>query len=644
MISPVQTQCAYPASLYPLQRGDRPIVPRTKWPAWMAVVMVITAVTAARFWYLTTPIAPDLSPDEAHYWDWSRRLDWSYYSKGPLVAWLIRLSCACWGSDNMLAVRTPAVLCSALTLLGLAVLTWQATRRMTAVLLATVVVGTFPAFSVGALLMTIDAPYLCCWTWALVLMMALLQPTPLPAAREDVGSEREKGHGNACWRTGAWLALGLVIGLGILAKYTMVLFMLALAVFLFMSPASRSMLRCKGPWLMAAIAALCCMPIVIWNVQHDWVTLRHVGGQAGLNPSEFGQRNGTWFWWGPLEYLLGQAGLLLGVWFVVFVLAVIQPLRRLSVTAQERYQDAPRMLAVMALVVFVFFGLFSFKTKIQLNWPVAAYLAAVPLMAAWLMSHLLGANRRSWLIACGVVITLGTVLTVIVHSSVLFHEAVQGLTGQPPRRWDPTCRLRGWRELAAAVEPLRQQLRSTGTEPILAGTAWNLPGILAFYLPDQPTVYHLGPAAGQRQSQYEIWRPQPTTDPQPFLGRCFIIVGPTPPAFETAFVRLERLPPLTVGEPGREVATHFLTIAHGFRGFSAGTNVTVAPLGLSKIVKAAAVLPLSTILPRFPQVEWKRLKSLAERQSQLITSSLLVLPGVTSCRRLWTNGCSFNAA
>ena len=32
----------------------------------------------------------DLAPDEAHYWDWSRNLDWGYYSKGPLIAWLIR--------------------------------------------------------------------------------------------------------------------------------------------------------------------------------------------------------------------------------------------------------------------------------------------------------------------------------------------------------------------------------------------------------------------------------------------------------------------------------------------------------------------------------------------------------------------------
>ena len=34
----------------------------------------------------------DLAGDEAHYWDWSRRLDLSYYSKGPLVALIIRAS------------------------------------------------------------------------------------------------------------------------------------------------------------------------------------------------------------------------------------------------------------------------------------------------------------------------------------------------------------------------------------------------------------------------------------------------------------------------------------------------------------------------------------------------------------------------
>ena len=63
-------------------------------------------------------------PDEAHYWDWSRHLDWSYYSKGPLVAWLIRASCELFGplsvaaDGDLLAVRLPAVACHAALLAG----------------------------------------------------------------------------------------------------------------------------------------------------------------------------------------------------------------------------------------------------------------------------------------------------------------------------------------------------------------------------------------------------------------------------------------------------------------------------------------------------------------------------------------------
>ena len=39
----------------------------------------------------------DLCNDEAEYWAWSRQLDWSYYSRGPLIAWLIRLATECSG-------------------------------------------------------------------------------------------------------------------------------------------------------------------------------------------------------------------------------------------------------------------------------------------------------------------------------------------------------------------------------------------------------------------------------------------------------------------------------------------------------------------------------------------------------------------
>jgi hypothetical protein len=63
-----------------------------RWVSW-SLGGVLVVATTIRLWYLQHGYL-ELSPDEAHYWEWSRRLDWSYYSKGPFVAYLIALSTA----------------------------------------------------------------------------------------------------------------------------------------------------------------------------------------------------------------------------------------------------------------------------------------------------------------------------------------------------------------------------------------------------------------------------------------------------------------------------------------------------------------------------------------------------------------------
>ncbi|MCA8989583.1 MAG: hypothetical protein KDA78_18190, partial [Planctomycetaceae bacterium] len=40
----------------------------------------------------------DLIADESYYWDWSRRLDYGYYSKPPMIAWINWLSTAVLGA------------------------------------------------------------------------------------------------------------------------------------------------------------------------------------------------------------------------------------------------------------------------------------------------------------------------------------------------------------------------------------------------------------------------------------------------------------------------------------------------------------------------------------------------------------------
>src|SRR5947209_19911756 len=153
----------------------QPVIAERRW-AWRIVAAALILLAAAlRIFYLASDCPLDLAPDEAHYWDWSRHLDWSYYSKGPLVALLIRLSCELFGpwsraltGTDVLAVRLPAVACGSLLLASLYVLTVQVYRRERWALAAVGIALTLPLIAAGSSLMTIDAPFTCCWGWALV--------------------------------------------------------------------------------------------------------------------------------------------------------------------------------------------------------------------------------------------------------------------------------------------------------------------------------------------------------------------------------------------------------------------------------------------------------------------------------------------
>jgi dolichyl-phosphate-mannose-protein mannosyltransferase len=485
----------------------KPARPAAAWPVHAFAALLVLAVTVARILYLIFDCPYDLAPDEAHYWDWSRHLDWSYYSKGPLVAWLIRASCAVFG-ETMPAVRLPAVLCGGLTLLGLYLLTWRVYRRPGLALGVVAFALITPALAVCSLLMTIDAPYLCCWTWALVAAHWLVCPP-------NVGP-RQTG----LWR---WALLGFIVGLGILAKYTMVLFIPSLGLFLLLQYWRLGFDRgsLKGFALMSVVAGVACLPIVIWNAQHRWVTFFHVGRQAGM-------QNQDWVrWLGPLEFLGGQAGLLLGFAFCWWLAAMLLALRR-------RLEPESLFLWCLSAPMFVVFLLFSLRTRVEPNWPVAAYFSGMVLAAAWVVQQWHSPARwwRNFSRGCVLAaIILGLGATVLIHHTEWLYpllppsDPYTAYANPRVRRIDPTCRMRGFQTLAAEVERVRVELRAKGVEPIIAATSWALPGELAFYLEDHPDVYCIDRMYGGRHSQYDFWRPNPFADKQLFLGRTMICVA-----------------------------------------------------------------------------------------------------------------------
>jgi hypothetical protein len=528
----------------------------------LVAAILILGAAALHVTYLVRSCPLDLASDEAHYWDWSRHLDWSYYSKGPLVAWLIRAGCELAGGlseqltgDPGLAIRLPAVICSSLLLLSLYILTVQVYGREP---IAVAVVGialTLPIIAVGACLMTIDAPYTCCWGWALVLAFQAV-------------------FRGSRW---AWPAAGVVIGLGVLAKYTMGLFVPSLFVFLLTTPAYRHHLRRPGFWVMTGVALFCGLPILIWNAQNHWMTFEHLRALAGFGSSvasEAGEGQ-RFYWTGPLAYVGGQFGLLLGVWFVTWLCAMIAHRPTIETDPHLGY------LWWLSAPMFLWFAIFSFKTNGgEMNWPVTAYLSGLVLSATWLGRQLEAPQawyRRCTRLNIGIACGLGLAITLAMHHSEWLHPLLSQLTGPPTetnrfplRKLDPTCRLRGFRTtLAPAVDAECNRLKAEGAEEvILAGQSWTLPGELGAYGKGHPQAFSFGPLFGDRHSQYDLW-PGPLSEPDAFRGKTFLFIGDPTAALAAGFDHVESSREVVHYENGRPISCWVLTVCRGFKGFPA---------------------------------------------------------------------------
>jgi hypothetical protein len=519
---------------------------------WAAAVVIVGAA-ALRVHFLANDCPFDLAPDEAHYWQWAQNLDWSYYSKGPLVAWLIRLSTwlagdwslALTGSE-MLAVRLPAVVCGALLLAGLYVLTVQVYRSDRLALAVVAVALTLPPVAVGSTVMTIDAPFTCLWCWALVL-----------------------GHRaifrNAVW---AWPALGLALGLGVLAKYTMVIWPAACGLFLLATPKYRNLLARPGSWLCMLILAICCVPVLYWNLRHDWVGVRHVSHLAAGQQIQL-----RLIWYGPLLYLATQFVLLLGFWFVAWA-------RALWAAQPGRDRDPERQfLWWLSIFPFAVFLIFSPATGGgEANWPLPAYLSGLVLTAGWLAEEGQAARgwyRRAFRWSVAVACALGLAVTALMYEAPQFTPTLSALAPAPTdtnpapvRSFDPTSRLRGWRTLAEEVDDELDRLRAQGIEPVIAAGTWTIPGELAFYSRHKVQVHCVGLPLGCRHSQYDLWRPNPVFDQELYLGRTFLFVGDPAPLHRVhAFEQIGLTRFVYHREGGVPLARWQITLCRGFRGF-----------------------------------------------------------------------------
>lgn len=407
-----------------------------------AIGLLIAAFTLLRL--LLAATVP-LLPQEAYYWSWSRHLDWSYFDHPPLATYSIALTTALFG-QTVFGIKLASVLWSLGWNLVWArlVLDMYGDRRLAfwsiAALNLTVV---YEVFGVAP---TPDAPLIFAWSAAIWAVWKVTQT------------------GLARW----WFVAGVFIGLSWLAKYSGVLLLPIVFLYLLTSPQQRHWLLKPQPWLAALLALLIFAPVLWWNSQHDWVSLafqssRRVEGMGGFKPRYFAMLVGT-------QFLL-----LTPYVFVIVVATLWRDGRDGRDWLAGRLDDRARLLWLSGAVPIVLFTLISFRSIVKLNWLAPAYWSLVILGVHHLLARADGIKRVSRGLASSAAILLAAGIV----AAAIPNLPIAG----DMNTWS------GWREAAARVANVEEKVRAEGKRSFIFSPNYKISSLIRFYLPGQPRTY-----------------------------------------------------------------------------------------------------------------------------------------------------------
>lgn len=557
--------------------------PAHRWPRlWGRRMWLLLALAAVLLLYRVAVVhysGISLFFDEAQYWDWSRELQWGYFSKPPVIAGLIAAGTAVFG-NGVLGVKIMPMLtyvATAVAMVGLARALWPTSSGVRTGIVAGALFLTSPMTGLLGMFASTDGPLLLCWTlaaWALW--------------RAQVTN-----------RLGLWLLCGVVCGVGMLSKYTMAAFAItALWALWGVHGPKRGLLR-LGPWVAIAAALAVLAPNVLWNAEWGFPTLQHTADITTKSGRSGGPVAALVFLVGQIA-MLGPVAVIAGLWLhrrvhsgtnevagqsqwaassqmlppsqwaaSTQVASSSQPASsQLSQPEQARAKSTRnsayylasvtsyRYLVALSAPLLLIAVAQAFRADAHVNWAAPAMISLFLLLATRLSLPLvpLSAPRpQAWF---WVVLASNLILTgIVLHARDVMGDKL-------PAKADVLVRMRGWDAAFGQLDPLLKDPRVKGL-PIVADKRLLLAQAAYQWRSHQPRIMAWNPT-GEHGDHYQLQRSMPNTVGQDVL---LLTDAPDPDYILNRFAFKRELgrSVVQVG-PGRQI-TLYLYLARGFVGY-----------------------------------------------------------------------------
>lgn len=361
----------------------------------MGLLLIITIIRSIAI--LASPL--ELGVDEAQYWAWSQTPDFGYFTKPPLIAWIIGVSHALFGHE-VWAVRLPAPWLHFLT----AIVLWRTASWIAGSVAgrwAVVLWIVLPVISVGSFVISTDTPLLLALSIALLMIIGVLQNRLDPVR--------------------GMFICGLSVGIGFLAKYAAVYFLAGIVLWVVWNQITRlsNIITVRHLLLFGLGVLIAASPNIIWNLTNDFTTVRHLGDNANIAKQsyDFAKIGG---------FLLGQLGVAGPVIFIL-MLGILRP---------PFGSSTKRLMICLSLPILGLMTIQAFISDANANWAVAIY----PALTVWLACWIAQTNSWRWgLLATGINVAIAV---------IIISASMAGSLGVFTPASDPLRRMRGWEALA----------------------------------------------------------------------------------------------------------------------------------------------------------------------------------------------------